>query len=264
MVKKILEISTFVLSALGLIALLGFARITHYSQAVTGLDLEIEAQKEGGFLQYNAMHLKITELVGANRTKPLGAIHILALQKNLEQNPFVSHAEASTTLDRRLRVKLTEREPYVRFYTTDNASYYIDKNRVIFPTENDHISRVIVANGQLEPLPIPLQTAFKLDHLINKKHAVFSVAKVAEVITHDPFMQVLVDQIYVNEQNEIELTPKIGDAIILIGDTNDISQKIFNISAFFQSRGSDSRLMEYSSINAKFRNQIICTKRDTL
>ena len=264
MVKKILEISTWVLSALGLVALLGFARITHYKQAVTGLDLEIQANEEGGFLHYNEIHLSITELVGANITKPLSNIHVLSLQKQLERNPFVAHAEATTTLERRLRVKLIEREPFVRLFTNDNVSYYIDKDKFIFPTQNEHISRVLIANGQIDPLPIPPEAAFKMDQLINKKHPVFSIAKAASAITSDPFMQVLIDQIYVNEKNEIELTPKVGNAPILVGDTTDINQKIFNISAFFQSRANDPRLLEYSSINAKFRNQIVCTKRDTL
>lgn len=264
MVKKILTITTWVLTAVALAALLGFARMTHYSMPVTGLELEIKHEAEGGFLIYNQVYAEITDMVGAKRTKSLRATNIRFLLQQLEQNPYVSVAEASTTLERKVKVKLIERKPFVRFYTTDNSSYYIDNKLFIFPVHSEFIARVMIANGQISPLPIPTNRAFPMQKLVNKQHNIFAVAKVAQEINRDEFMKVLVDQIFVTEENEIELSPKIGDASIILGDTNHIRDKIFNISAFFQARSNDPALNTFNSINARFKNQIVCTKRDSI
>ncbi len=264
MVKRILEISTWVISAVGLIALLGFARIGHYSSPVTGLELEIVKEPEGGFLGYNQMHEEITTLVGANRTKSLGSLKVRNLQRQLELNPFVAHAEASTTLDRKVRVKLIERKPFVRIFTANNESYYIDNEYVIFPTHPEFVARVIIANGNISPLPIPENAVLPLSHLMNKQHSAFSIARVADEINRDDFMKVLIDQIFITEENTIEITPKIGDASVIVGDTSNIKNKIVTISAFFQSKSNDPALRNYSSIDARYRNQIVCTKRDSL
>lgn len=264
MVKRILTITTWILTAAALVALLGFARTVHYSLPVTGLELEIKQQQEGGFLSYNVVHKEITEMVGANRTKALGWTNIRALKTSLEQNPYVVKAEASSTLERKIKVQLTERKPVVRVFTLTDQSFYIGEDNVLFPTHPDFISRVIVANGNISSLPVPDNSALPLSKLINKKHSVFSVAKTAGAINKDPFMQVLIDQIFINEDETIELSPKIGDSPIYIGDTNYIAQKIFNVSAFFQARSNDPALHNYHTINASFKNQIVCTKRDSL
>ncbi len=264
MVKRILTITTWILTALGLVFLLGFARMTHYSAPVTSLQLEITHQPGGGFLPYNQTFAEISEIVGANRTKALGWTNVRSLVAQLNLNPYVASAEASTTIERGFRVKLIERKPVVRFYTTSDQSFYIDDQKVIFPTHPDFIARVIIANGQIGPLAIPQNKAMPLSSLINKTHAAFAIQATADAINRDELMQVLIDQIYIAEDSTIELTPKIGDAPILLGDTTAIRLKISNISAFYKTQSNNPALHTYQTINASFRNQIVCTKRDSL
>lgn len=264
MVKRILTILTWTVSFAGLVALLGFARQMHYLLPVSGLDLTIEHQPDGSFLPYNQTYAEIKDLVGANGLKSLGGTNIKQLEERLRDNPFVAEAEAYTTLERRFRIRLVERKPFMRFFTQSGQTYYIDEQMVIFPTHPEYVARVIVANGHIASVPVEQNHALPLHQLINRKHAAIAVAAVAKVINRDDFLKALIDQIFVTEDSLIELSPKIGNAPIMLGDTTNLSKKMAAISAFFRSQSANPQLGRFKTINASYRNQIVCTQNDTL
>jgi cell division protein FtsQ len=82
-----------------------------------------------------------------------------------------------------------------------------------------------------------------------------------EKLRNDEFLGSLIDQIYINSLGELELSPKLGPATILIGDLNHLDEKLLHLKAFYVQKGLSSELAEYRLVNLKFRNQIVCTKR---
>ncbi|MBW7846920.1 MAG: FtsQ-type POTRA domain-containing protein [Bacteroidales bacterium] len=264
MVKRILTILTWTLSFAGLVVLLGFARQTHYLKPVSGLDLTIDHQPEGSFLPYNQTYASIGELVGYHGLKSLGSVNLRQLREQLKKNPYVAQAEAYTTLGRKFKIRLVERKPILRFFTQTGQTFYIDDEMVIFPTHMDYVARVMVANGNIPSVPVQDHQALPLQQLMNRKHMVIPVAVVAKAIQKDKLLNVLIDQLFVTDDSLIELSPKIGNAPVILGDTSHLQEKIGAVSAFFRTQSDNPELSRYQSINASFRNQIVCTKNDTL
>ncbi len=264
MVKRILTVFTWSVSFAGLLLLLGFARQTHYHSPVVGLDLKIEHQPDGSFLPYNKTYAEISEMIGANRTKSLGQLKLMQIKQQLLQNPYVAEAKAYSTIERTFKIEIVERKPFLRFYTNTDQSFYVDDRMVIFPIHPDYVARVLIANGNIGSLPIELNQAVPISKLINRKHPIIQVAAVAQAINRDEFASVLIDQIFIADDSLIELSPKIGDAPILIGDTSHLNEKITSIAAFYRSQANKPQLHQYKIINASIKNQIVCTKKDNL
>ncbi|PKP54096.1 MAG: hypothetical protein CVT92_00760 [Bacteroidetes bacterium HGW-Bacteroidetes-1] len=264
MLKRILSISTWILSAAALVALLGFARYTHFNTPIQGLELIIQAQADGGFIDHAEMNQNIRTLTGIEEAKPLKSIHIKTIRSKLQDNPYIEKTEAFTTIEGHLKVKLFERKPILRIYTQSNQSFYIDHEGIIFPTHPYYIAHVLVANGHVEPITLGIKHTVNIHGKEFLQSPLKDIDVLANAIYQDEFLKVLIDQIYFNSLGQFELTPKIGMATILIGDSQNLDQKLENISIFFKSKATSQELLNYSIINAMYTNQIVCTKRDTL
>ena len=87
------------------------------------------------------------------------------------------------------------------------------------------------------------------------------VYKVASFVANDTFWSANTQQIFVNELQEIELVPRVGDHRILIGDTTDLQNKFHRLFMFYQKGLSTTGWNKYSLINLKFKDQVVCTKK---
>jgi cell division protein FtsQ len=90
------------------------------------------------------------------------------------------------------------------------------------------------------------------------------VYEVAGFIQKDGFWSSQIEQIYVNEKFEIELVPRVGNHTILLGNSEDLENKMGNLLRFYQDGASKLGWQSYSKLNLKFANQVVCTKSTTL
>lgn len=264
MVKRILSISTWILSACGIIALLGFARYTHYNKPIKGLQVWIKGQKDGNFLDYAETSGAIRSMIGSDLYSPIRSIHVLSLQKTLQANPWLEKAEAATTIEGYLKVKLYERKPIVRIYTESNQVLYMDEKGILFPIHPDYTAHVLVSNGNIDAVNMVNTPIVNTNAKGFNNQPIKAIHKLAIKITKDPFLSLLVDQIYFNPKKEIELALQIGDAEVILGDASQLDQKMDNLATFYKAKATSAEISNYTKINARFINQIVCTKKDSL
>jgi cell division protein FtsQ len=69
-----------------------------------------------------------------------------------------------------------------------------------------------------------------------------------------------VEQIYVTPEKEFEIITRVGDQVILFGDTTAMAGKFKKLEIFYSEALNRRGWNEYKSLNLKFRNQIICKK----
>jgi cell division protein FtsQ len=68
---------------------------------------------------------------------------------------------------------------------------------------------------------------------------------------------------YVNTDSEIELIPRVGDHTILIGNTNNLEEKMQNLFVFYTQAMKKAGWNEYEMINLKYRGQVVCSKKNS-
>jgi cell division protein FtsQ len=262
MLKRILNIFIWTFTAIGIAALLGFARYRYFQSPVKGIELTITGQHNGSFLDYNKTYSRLQQVSGFKNNAPIGSVKIRKIEAELFEIPYLADVSAYTTIDGVVRYTMIERKPLLRIFTQKLQNFYVDQNGVVFPVSNNHSERVIVANGYIPDVQIDNKKKLSVFHEEAGTH-LRTAYTLAKLLQSDSLLNVIIDQIYFNSLNEIELIPKIGDANILIGDESDLEKKLRNISGFFTAKAGSDEIYQYKSINAKFTNQIVCTKRYT-
>ena len=83
----------------------------------------------------------------------------------------------------------------------------------------------------------------------------------AKYINNDKFWKAQISQVYVVDQNNIELIPRVGPHTILLGSLDDYELKMEKLKLFYEQALTEEGWNKYKQINLKYRNQIVCTKR---
>jgi cell division protein FtsQ len=68
--------------------------------------------------------------------------------------------------------------------------------------------------------------------------------------------------LYINTDKEIELYPAVGGHKIIFGKGDDIEEKFEKLKVFYrEGLNSIDSWNKYSSINLKYKSQVVCIKR---
>ena len=62
-------------------------------------------------------------------------------------------------------------------------------------------------------------------------------------------------------KNEFVLNTRVGGQKIYLGKIGDLNQKFMNLKSFFSKTMADETIENYSTINLKYNNQVVCTKK---
>ncbi len=264
MVKKIFTISTWVLSCFAIIALFAFARIEQLSKPIKDLRLTINRPANGGFLEYKRTFSMIMKLTDSIPGKSLSRLDVYKLKNNLKSNPYVAGVEVYTTLEGLLKVDLEEREALVRVFDSTNQSAYIDTRGYLIPLHPDFSARVIIANGCFDYPPLMPNSNARLSSKLYKTSKLNEIFRLSQSLVADKFLNAFIAQVYVDSLGEFELTPRLTNTNIVIGKLDDLDVKLKNLRIFFLTKAEKTELNDYKTISLKYKNQIVCIKRQGL
>ena len=190
-------------------------------------------------------HENVSKLLIQNqeglKNKHKEIIDLSLLEAALNSNEMIKKAQVHMSIDGTLSAEIEQKRPIARVHT--NASYYIDDEGSFMPLSKNYSARVPLVTG----------TIYK-----NKLETVFEIAK---TIDEDDFLKKHVIEIHQNDDRSIELKLRLYDFNIQLGDLNQLKKKINNFKAFYQKAIKDKTINTYSSVNLRFDNQVICTKK---
>jgi cell division protein FtsQ len=142
-----------------------------------------------------------------------------------------------------LVVRIKQREPVFRVMGS-GRTYYVDRFGKYINWSAYFTPRVMIVGGNF-----------------SAKYAAERLLPLVEYINKDSFWSSQIDQIYVNSNGELSMIPRVGDQLIYFGVPEDYQIKFRNLKALYSEGFKSGGWSRYSSINAKFLNQIVCTKK---
>jgi cell division protein FtsQ len=117
---------------------------------------------------------------------------------------------------------------------------------------------VLIASGDIDLSYFKLMSS---QHNLNKTDTMLmDINKLSGYIYHDKFWRAQIEQIYVKKDN-FELIPRVGTQIIEFGDISNYEYKFKKLKALYEQGFSKVGWNKYKTINLKYNNQIICTKK---
>ncbi|MDB5004984.1 MAG: hypothetical protein JWQ34_3209 [Mucilaginibacter sp.] len=204
----------------------------------------------------NILQLSSFTLIG----RKIDNINLHILENRLKANPFVEYAKVYADMDGIIMIEISQRQPILRVMNQFDQDYYVDKNGLKIPLSVNFTARVLAANGFIEePFGSRVDT---LRTLLAK-----DLFKTALYIRQDSLWDAQIAQIYVNQDHEIELIPRVGNQRILLGNADSLELKFHNLLAFYKQALPQVGWDAYKQINIKYANQIIGvknTKADSL
>lgn len=165
--------------------------------------------------------------------------------------PFLSNVSASVSVSGKVVVRADQRRPIARLFY-GSRDFYIDADGVLFPSSPLGFCNVLVAGGDFsEPL--------RLDSL---NAQVKALCKVAAFLDHEDDYGALIDQLFIERDGDILMTPKVGDQVIELGSPDDLDAKFANLLSFYRKGMPRAGWNSYSKISLKFKGQVVCTKKN--
>jgi cell division protein FtsQ len=259
--NKILQISIWVVVLTAIIIALGFVNKSQEQTIFTKPIINIDYETENRFVNDNDI---LSQIIHEEDTGVLllNQFDVTKLEKKLINNHSIKNAQVYKTIDGKLMVNVKQRRPIVRIFS-NNESYYIDEGGVLMPLSGKYTSRTLVVSGSLdEPFGKRYQFNYKNlnDTLINKT-LLDDIYKIANYIDESEFWKAQIEQIHVDKVYGFELVPKVGNHKIVLGGIDDFESKFEKLMIFYKKGLSKTGWNEYSVINLKYKNQVVCTKR---
>jgi cell division protein FtsQ len=97
---------------------------------------------------------------------------------------------------------------------------------------------------------------------ITKDYAKKKLIELAKFIYKNKFWDKQIEQIHVTENREIELYPRVGEHVIVLGPPENFQKKLENLMIFYKNGLSKTGWNKYSIINLSYDGQVVCTKKN--
>lgn len=249
MLRKVFKIVGYLALIIFFIITLAFT--SHESKNVPCRNIEIEFGNNEVIRLSKAEIVRMVKLADKDITgKKLEDINAEVIEKEVEKNPAVLKAEvfkvvAKDTVSYKgiLTVRVKHRRPVVRVMS-DSESYFLDRFGDKIPISSSYTANVLVATGYF-----------------SEKYAKEKLLPFVRFIENDEFWKAQIEQVHVEKNGDVILTPLVGDQIIELGKMEDFSVKLRNMKAFYSQVLANNNWDKYEKISLKFKNQVVAKKR---
>ena len=259
--NKILQISLWIISITGIVVLLGFVNKAREEQTFTKPVVKIDYETDNRFVNEEDILSQILGVEDTGKLK-LNKFDVLTLEEKLSKNSSIKDVQVYKTIDGNLKIDVKQRRPIVRVFSK-NDSYYIDENGNLMLWTNKYTSRLLVVSGEINE-PFNKRYQFNYNHLSDTlidKTLLDDIYKMAKYIDESEFWKAQIEQIHVNKVYDMELVPKVGNHKIVFGGIENLEGKFEKLMIFYKKGLSKTGWNEYSELNLKYKNQVVCTKR---
>ena len=254
-----------ILLLVAVVVVIVVANVSHRNTAIKEVAVTIDYSGNDTLVTAAQLRGAVLQKYRDIKNQPVGDVDLEGIRKVVKANPYVEDATVSVSVSAEVMISVTQRSPLVRVYSK-NTQFYLDNYGRYMPISSVKNQRVIIANGFIKkdfpgkPKDLDLEKLMAADTLA----ANFGIVKIyclAKYINADEKAKALFDQIYLNENGDLEVVPKLGDHVVIIGGTDHLDEKFENLYALYDDGFSKVGWDKYSFVNLKYIDQIICTKK---
>ncbi len=246
-----------------------FVSISHQNTTCKNITVKFLNKNENCFLN-EKMILELVETKNDSlKTSKIKNLNVYDLEQTLNSNPYIEKSNVFVKINGDIVIETLQKNPIARVYSSNGDNYYIDStSTVLFPNDN-YTPRVMIVSGNLyEPYTHRNFTTIKeikLNPTANRISMLDDVYEMSMHIQNDSTLKKIIHQIYIDLNNDLILYPAIGSHKIIFGSIENMAEKFLNLKLFYtQGLNKTDNWQTYSVINLKFKNQIVCNKKESI
>ena len=244
MIRKVIQILIWLCVFAYMAMALAFTERMEDNQKVSYIKVELMDSTESQFVDREDV-IKVLRQHGFKITgMPLDSINRSGIQEAVFDIPEVKSAEVYYTPDGNLNIRIWQRKPVVRI-KSGNLDFFLDEENMPLPFSSRFTPKVLIVTGK-----------------VNARNARDKIFDLAVYIQKDPFFGSLIQELHVDSNQKIEIIPRIGNQRIFMGESDDFELKLAKLKVFYEKALPNLGWEKYSSIDLRFRDQVVCKKKE--
>lgn len=172
----------------------------------------------------------------------LSDISLHGLDSLLSADPYISQASCHFTSAGVLCVDVVPRIPILHVFQTDGDEYYVTDDGKFMPAD---------LSGK--------ELCFATGHM-KRSFVVEKLLPLVRYIYNNEFWDAQIEQIYVDPSGRVELIPRVGNHVVLLGSTERYKDKLHRLQFFYKYGMPKVGWNKYKTINLSYEGQIVCIK----
>lgn len=164
------------------------------------------------------------------------------LEKRINAHEMIENSDVFVSIDGILKAIVKQKTPIARIFD-ENSSFYIDYQGNRMPLSTNFTARVPLVSG-----------------VINTKNSE-KLAELFRIIYNDEFLKKNIIAVQIMPNGSLQMRNRNYNYQIDFGGTLRMNAKFNNYKVFFQKAVLDSSLNKYKTIDLRFAQQVVCTKK---
>jgi cell division protein FtsQ len=246
-IVKIARNILFILSIPAVVGAFAFAKVATKDEVCNEIFISFSNNQLSFVTKKNIIEILNQKGVLAHQTK-LRSLDIGDLEHSIEENKWVKNSNIYTAADNSIHIKIEQKIPVVRVQPTNDYEepYYLDA----------YANRIPISMQYTADLPVVTapEMGFTTPDLALKSDLV----TLGQYIKNDTFWNAAITQIFVDEQKTISLIPAFGTQEIILGNTENLDNKMKRLFQFYKQGFQTVNWDKYDEIDLRFERQVVC------
>ncbi|MES2003105.1 MAG: hypothetical protein V4450_01190 [Bacteroidota bacterium] len=249
--KKIVINTLWVLAGIGTFVLLGAAMQKKNHKICMDVKIEITGVERHMFIDEKDV-MEILTAAGPITGTEISMLNLRQMESVVEKNPWVRNAEMFLDNNQVLQVRIEERQPVARVFTLGGNSFYLDSATLRLPLSEKLSARVPVFTG----FPSDKRALAKPDSALLR-----NIVAIGQYILADSFWMAQTAQIDITTQHGFEMVPVIGDHTVVLGNADEVDQKLKRLYTFYKKAWLQNGMNTYEKLDVQYDNQVVAIRK---
>ncbi|MDP4224493.1 MAG: cell division protein FtsQ/DivIB [Bacteroidota bacterium] len=248
------------LPTLYLVMIPAFFAHRFYSERCSRIKITIVDSSRYHFVTKRDIQNTIYSVNGSILGKPVKDLSVSGIETTMTRYGELRTAEAYVSIDGTLHIYADQRTPIMRLMPDNGGDYYVDVDGVVVRRRNLYTPRLHIVGGNININQAMLNGVSVLDTSI-KNSVLKDIFYLVRYINRDDFWSAQIDQIFVDNNDEIDLIPRVGNHIVHLGTAENFEGKLSVLETFYDKVLPEVGWNKYSVINLAYRDQVVCRRR---
>ena len=186
-------------------------------------------------------------------------IELDSLEQSIYQLPYVDSVEVYSTLDKKITIDVKQSDILFRIISDNGESYYVD---------NDCNFTKVVSYFTIDTHIVTCSEKFL--HFINKNgekneknyNNLKNLLNFVKIVKNDSFWNSMIVQITINDNNELELIPRVGlHKVVLcrLDKADEYDHYLNKLRVMYQSIAKSKDWGKYEKIDTRYKDIVVTT-----
>lgn len=172
--------------------------------------------------------------------KKVKEIRGVDIEKALNTKEVIKSAEFFVTPSGVSHIRVRQRIPKFRVFPNNRESYYIDTERNKIHARSNNAAYLPIVSGN-----------------VSFEKASGELFDFVSFLERNAFWNAQIEQIYIRADQQIELVPRVGESIILLGTLDDYQSRLEKLRRLYTNAFNTIGWNRYKVLDLRFRGQIV-------